>query len=142
MTYLKSLWNLLSFQRVLLLTQHGQDPFSQLDEKFKSNIELDDEPILMDRICAVSRTKNLTNLFHILNLVYKLIAFKLTLEADTLDYLEMEISDVLETLTEEFCGSIEDKIDLSGFNLEQVKVKNVFHLWKVISKLYFQLKNI
>jgi hypothetical protein len=35
MSYLESLWNLLNLRKSILLTEHGQVPFDQLDEEYK-----------------------------------------------------------------------------------------------------------
>jgi hypothetical protein len=136
MRSLRSLWNLLSFQRVLLLTEHGQDPFSQLSEEFKSEIERDETAAtLEDAVFESNRGKNLVNLFHLLNTVYKLIISKLTLNEQSLEYVEYGIEDMLGEY-------VEDGVDLTGVNLESIKVKNVFHLWKMLVDLYFRIRNI
>ena len=141
-TCLKSLWNLLSFQRVLLLTEHGQDPFGQLADDFKSEIELKNDENLVDIICLSGRVKNLTNLFHVLNMIYKLIVFKLTLGEQNVEYLEFGIEDFLGSLVEEIAFDNFKQVDLTGFNLKDVKVKNVFQLWKVFVELYFEMKAV
>ena len=143
MIHLQSLWNLLSLQRVLLLTEHGQDSFSQLDAQYKQSIEFIKTPADHDRICAYNRLTNLTNLFHLLNILYRLITFKLIGAGDTEPLsLELKIEDVIYTLIEDdlIYKDLQDKLDLSAFDLSEVLLKNVFHLWKVVAAIYFEIK--
>ena len=136
MRSLKSLWNLLSFQRVLLLTEHGQDPFSQLSDEFKSEIQLEDTTTPLENIVfESSRSKNPANLFHLLNMVYKLIIYKLVLNEQSLEYVEYGIEDLLSEYAE-------DDVDLTVINLKFLKVKNVFQLWKLLVEMYFKIRNI
>ena len=102
--YLQSTWNLLSLKRVLLLTEHGQDPFDQLSATFKADLDMDEfiarlkenevdlpiikdnkqakvaknhETILMDFITQGRRHFNKIQLFNILALFYHYITYKL-----------------------------------------------------------------
>ena len=57
---MKSLWNLLSFRRILLLTNHGQDAIDKLDVRFKEKIQItedDNDKQLKEQILAGKRKK-------------------------------------------------------------------------------------
>jgi len=134
---LRSLWNLLSFQRVLLLTEHGQDPFNHLSEEFKLEIQFEDTTTCLEKIVFQSnRGKNPTNLFHLLNMVYKLIIYKLSSNEQSLEYVEYGIEELLNDDSEV------EVFDLRWIDLNSVKVKNVFQLWKLLVEIYFKIKNI
>ena len=150
-TYLHSLWNLLSLRRVVLLSEHGQDPFDQLNDAFKVNLtnqgsEEDSDEFFMSQISKGKRFVNLTNLFSLLNVVYKFIVFKLVFiaENEEADLAEMSMSDVLtEILDEPIFGKTSDdeRIDLNEYNFADIKVKHVAHLWKLLVKIFSNLKN-
>lgn len=86
-------------------------------------------------------------MFNSLELIYKLIVHKLAIKSEDPDELnpsEMNMIDVLTELVDD--GDLGDdqlvKTDLSCFNLKEIKVKNVFHLWKVFVDFYFDMKDI
>ena len=71
MSQLKSLWDLLGLRRAILLTQYRQDPFDQLDDKYKEHIELNptlpnekslSDQDLVDFICKGKKFVNFKNL--------------------------------------------------------------------------------
>lgn len=143
-TYLKSLWNLLTFRRVVLLTHHGQDAFDQLGDGFKQIITFDeDDNKLKEYILRGKRCADTKNLLHILNIIYKLIVYKfipsssaITDENELSD--DIEISDLILELAEQINDSDLDKqFDISEFNLSGFKVKNAYHVWKLFVKIYF-----
>ena len=141
---MKSLWNLLSFKRAALLTQHGQDPFSQLNEQYKEPISL--ESGNQYQVLCPDQSISAAHLFHMLNLIYRIITFKLTVivqgEAKEDFSPEMNIAEVIETLVEEGSyNDLEEKIDLSRFCLKDIRLKNIFQLWKLLISAYLSMKN-
>jgi hypothetical protein len=143
---LKSLWNLLSLRRVLLLTQHGQDAIDQLNEKFKEPNNNDyDLATLQEDILSGKKSVNLINHFNILSILYKLIVYKIIPEdsiisdTESFENMDTEIKDLIEELDAETNNeNSEEKIDLSGYNLKGFKIKNVWNLWKVLVSIYFE----
>ena len=85
-------------------------------------------------------------MFITLDLIYKLIVYKLAIKSDDPDDIisDMDIIDVLTELSEDndFVNDQFVKADLSCFTLKDIKVKNVFHLWKVFVNFYFKMKDI
>lgn len=143
---MKSLWNLLSLRRVLLLTQHGQDAIDQLNEKFKEPNNNDyDLATLQKDILSGKKSVNLINHFNILSILYKLIVYKIIPEdsiisdTESFENMDTEIKDLIEELDAETNNeNSEEKIDLSGYNLKGFKIKNVWNLWKVLVSIYFE----
>ena len=146
MIYLKSLWNLLSLRRVLLLTQYGQDAIDQLNEKFKEpNNDYLDLAKLPDYILSGKKNVNLINHFNILNILYKLIVYKIIpedsiiSETESFENMDTEIKDLIEELDAETNDeNSEEKIDLTSYNLKGLKIKNIWNLWKVLVSIYFE----
>ena len=129
MCYLQSLWNLLSLQRFILLTEHGQDPFDKLNAQYKimlsNSLDSDDESeysetssnqnditdkalsnferSLMEKICREKKYINTINLFNFISLLYRLIVFKLMKQnLNDENYLyEVNLKEVLVGLIEE-----------------------------------------
>jgi len=135
---------LLSFKRAALLTQHGQDPFSQLNEQYKEPISL--ESGNQYQVLCPDQSISAAHLFHMLNLIYRIITFKLTVivqgEAKEDFSPEMNIAEVIETLVEEGSyNDLEEKIDLSRFCLKDIRLKNIFQLWKLLISAYLSMKN-
>ena len=132
---MQSLWNLLSFKRVLLLTQHGQDPFGQLDDSYKEELDITQQQ-LRDQICPIRQIFSTEHLFHLLNLLYKLIVFKLmnSSTVQELDNMEMCMADVLQEMIEQ--EDLQIKRINSEYNFKSLKLKNVYQLWKFFVSLY------
>lgn len=141
---MKSLWNLLSFRRILLLTHHGQDAIDKLDDRFKEKIQItedDNDKQLKEQILAGKICVNSINLFNILNLLYKLIVYKLIPESeasnntdtDQANRIGIEISDLIQELFEQTITdtqNIETHIDLTEYYLKALKAKHAYHDWK------------
>ena len=153
MTHLQSLWNLLSLKRVILLTEHGQDPFDKLNAKYKVPISLENETtsmdtneseissdsdddknlskldqILMEKICRDKKFINLNNMFNFINLLYKLVVCKLIRasenESDDNDGLVNESN-----LKENLVGLMDElSIDVKSAKNEEVLELDVFNL--------------
>ena len=172
----------------MLLTEHGQDPFDQLKEIYKQNIEFyfenknlvqrtDDEENssqegnqkqkmeleskLIEHICNGKAFIKLNSLFNFLDVLYKFIVYKLIpsttlwdnnnqqgLDTDTIYNSELSLDDVISN--DEFFDQIvsvdcEDenvkRLDLGLFNLSQIKLKNVYHVWKLLNRIYLKIKN-
>ncbi len=141
MSYLESLWNLLNLRKSILLTEHGQDPFDQLVEEYKE---------LLDESCAdvIGANKSFLKeetIFNVLNLIYKLITYRLIPSNNQEEIINVEISlqDMLdEMLSDETqSGSEAESINLTSFNLKDFKLKNVYHIWKLLIGIYLEKKS-
>ncbi|CAF0865868.1 unnamed protein product [Brachionus calyciflorus] len=162
-TYLKSLWNILNLRRVILLTEHRQDPFDQLDENFKQSITRDiieksdvdinvkpneddsqeEEDLENDLIEYISKNKypKTENILNILEVLYRNIAYKLISDSKSQDNDDIILD---ENMPIEFIFSSDldddifakNDIDLNNINLKEIKLKNIFHLWKIFVKIF------
>ena len=171
-TYLQSLWNLLSLKRVILLTEHGQDPFDKLNDKYKAQIILENEDtfldpyessenkhlsksdqILMERICRDKKFINLNNMFNFMNLLYKLVVCKLIQasanEADEDSFVndESNLKENLFGLIDELNMDVKsarngEVLDLDALNLSGFKLKHTYHVWKLAVNIYLTKKNL
>jgi len=159
--YLESLWNVLSLRRVILLTEHGQDPFDQLSESYRAAIQLEDigkssndltpqeiEKHVIEYIKTNKRYPNLENLFNLLDFLYKFIVYKLipssqssNADDDFQAYnKENEIKYFLSPDSIEILGS-NLEFELKEFNLENIRLKNIYQLWRCFVKLFLDVKN-
>ena len=116
------------------------------DSSSKSLSHLDQ--ILMEKICKEKKFINLTNLFNLINLLYKLIVFKL-MQPNANDenaLWEVSLKDILDELKDELNLDIssksEEAVDLNDFDLADFKLKNVIHFWKLVVNIYLLKKNL
>jgi hypothetical protein len=116
------------------------------DSSSKSLSHLDQ--ILMEKICKEKKFINLTNLFNLINLLYKLIVFKL-MQPNANDenaLWEVSLKDILDELKDELNLDIssksEEAVDLNDFDLGDFKLKNVIHFWKLVVNIYLLKKNL
>lgn len=173
--YLESLWNILNLRRVILLTEHKQDPFDELEHLYRENIPIDliqgeisnyssdyssdaseDEQKRLDRIeCNImdyikrkKKYMKLKDVLSILNLVYKLIIYKLIKrESDEKNQEEVEEINPDMKLIHLLCSdeidqtdNKEDQIDFECFNFENIQLKHIYHLWKLLVRIYLDAK--
>ena len=163
--YLESLWNLLSLRRVILLTEHNQDPFDQLDETYRVQISLEDidtqsnnddltakeiEQLVIDHIKKKKNVPNLENLSNLLDFIYKFIVYKLiplSTENNSDDDEnqtfngEHEIIHFLNTESMEISSTRSIEFNLDEFNLENIRLKNVHQLWRCFVKIFLDIRN-
>ncbi len=138
MMYLQSLWNLLNLRKAILLTEHGQDPFDELDDSFKESIKQDDINNLISK-CYFKEEY----IFNILELMYKLINQQLIASNQNEDDKisnEINLEDILNELIDEE-NAHNDKVYFKKFNLEDIKLKHVYHMWKLLVGIYSEKKN-
>ena len=158
---MESLWQLLNLRKALLLTQHGQDSFDQLNIIYK-------EPIQTTGFATASTTcitnKNLTseesniirdisknkeylkkqNLFNVLSLLHKLIVNKLIPISDFNDDENkmnptMSLEDILTEMSDEtnsLQAKSSDRIYLDEYYLRSLQLKHVCHVWKLFVCIY------
>ena len=155
MTYLESLWNLLTLRRVMLLTEHGQDPFDQLDASYKQNIK---EPVemegeesnqhtidqaLIEQICKEKKFIKPSSLFNWLDLLNKYIVYRLTsnqsASVGTSRDPELLLKDVI--ANDEFIDQIvtrcgDQDINPDDFDFSNIQLKHIYHLWKLFNLIY------
>jgi hypothetical protein len=160
MRNLASLWISLSLQRAFLLTTYGQDPFGNLSDVFKANIVLSDHDEVDDQelIKHIRKNKsnsimNTNNLYSMLNILYNFMTISLVKltqtskgrDDDGLTKSQEQLGDdnlkaYLETLVENEIKN-NDKFEIEYFNIESFKLKHVYHVWRLIAKLYENQKN-
>lgn len=164
--YLESLWNLLSLRRVILLTEHNQDPFDQLDETYRVQIRLEDidsqssnndeltakeiEQLVIDHIKKKKNVPNLENLSNLLDFIYKFIIYKLIPlstenngdddENQTFNG-DHEIVYFLNAESIEISSTRSIEFNLDEFNLENIRLKNVHQLWRCFVKIFLDIRN-
>ena len=127
MTYLKSLWNLLNMRKAILLTEHGQDPFDELSDDYKEQI---------DDLSKKSSYLKEEYVFNILEIVYKLIYNQLISSSnnnqdndETEMSNEIDLEDILTEMANEENNSNSFKIDFKKLNLENIKLKHIYQFW-------------
>ena len=102
----------------------------------------------MEKICKEKKFINLTNLFNFINLLYKLIVFKLMHQNKNDENVLWEVSlkEILVGLMDEWnldlSSKSEEAVDLEEFDLSDFKLKNVMHLWKLVVNIYILKKNL
>lgn len=141
------MWNLLNLHRAILLTEHDQDPFDLLNDKFRYPIqENDNENIeeLAKKIMAKKYQKP-EKMLIFLEFLYKYIIYWLIPNSESYENGESEllngemlIKDVFNELMNDNDFSL-DNIDLSLIDMENVKLKNFYYLWKLSVHIF--LKN-
>jgi hypothetical protein len=159
MRNLRSLWISLSLQRAFLLTTYGQDPFGNLSDFFKVNIVLSehDEELVDDQelIKHIRKNKsnsimNTNNLYSMLNILYNFITFSLVKltqtskgsDDDGLTKSQEQLGDDnLKAYLDPFQIKNNDKLEIEYFNIEMFQIKHVYHVWRLIAKLYKNQKN-
>ena len=150
--YLRSLWELLNFRRVVLLTEHGHDPFDQLSDLFKSTdygaapagpdqASDDVDNWLVNELSGSRRSINSSVLFDHLSLIYHLIANKLTRQepAEAQDLAQQNLKDVLMVYFEEVKAmrpNEDASLNTTKLNSSTFKVAHVFGVWKALVRLY------
>ncbi len=138
MTYLKSLWNLLNMRKAILLTEHGQDPFDELSDEYKEQ---------MDDLSKKSSYLKEEYVFNILEIVYKLIYNQLISSSnnnqdndETEMSNEIDLEDILTEMANEENNSNSFKIDFKKLNLENIKLKHTYQFWKYLVGIYSEKK--
>lgn len=157
MTYLESLWNLLTLRRVMLLTEHGQDPFDQLDASYKQNIREPDtesdesnqhtvDQTLIDQICNGKRFVKPNTVFSWLDLLNKFIVYRLTSKQSAQDASrdpKLSLNDVI--ANDEFVDQIvarygDQDINPNDFNFSTIQLQHIYHLWRLFNLIYLNNK--
>lgn len=149
---MESLWNVLRLRQVTLLTEHRQDAFDQLDNSYRVLITVDQigveidtndaenmnaektELLIADRI-KMNKQPSAENLYNLLDVLYKLIVYKLTNEGvvENLDP-QHQIKYFLNPEYVEIPG-VKLGLDFDAFNLDNVRLENVHHLWRLLVKI-------
>lgn len=90
---------------------------------------------------------NLNGISSVLNILYQLIMFQLiplhnarTVKNEVYAYQNQKLKDCIYELAKNE-ETNNDKFQIDNFNLDMFTIKNVFHLWNIFVKLYFNKKN-
>lgn len=152
--YLQSLWNLLSLRHVLLLTEHGYDPFDKLSDSYRDipkleelgisseNINTGIDKLIIKRIRQDKKYLNISNLYNLLDFLYKFIVYKLIPASEMQKEEEdMEFPPhlcILDFLTPGAVEDIDNHFDLefNECNLNNILLKHIYQLWKYLVKIY------
>lgn len=147
--YLRSLWELLNFRRVVLLTEHGHDAFDQLADVFKATefeAGPDDwETWLVNELSGSRRSINSTILFEHLSLIYHLVSYKLIGDSsrqptESQDLAQQNLKDVLVEYFEEVkairSNEETNALNTTKLNYGAFKLAHVFAVWKALVRLY------
>ncbi len=177
-TYLESLWNLLSLRRVMLLTEHGQDPFDQMNDNYKQSAhkdsidksdDADDDEVLVKKhaeletnlaahICRGKKFIKASSIFNIIDIFYKFIVYKLIPSTMSLDNQEgVDLNDAtyspdldlehilthdefVDQLVASMHGDSDEErgADLKLFDFSKIKLKHVYHVWKLMNRVYLE----
>ena len=160
MTHLESLWQLLNLRKALLLTQHGQDSFDQLNIIFKEPIQAAGAPTtanifdnkltseendIMRDICKNKEYLKKQNLFNALSLLHKLIVNKLMTIINVNDDENtmnptMSLEDILSEMSSDETSNLQaksnDQVYLDEFCLRGFQLRHVYHVWKLFVCIY------
>lgn len=155
-SYLKSLWNLLNLRRAILLTEHGQDPFDLLNDVYRdpiiANIDQEKEETMEELVKKITENKyqKPESMFKLVDFVYKYIIYRLIPNSENFEKTkndetelidgEMLIQDVFTELQNDSDFSI-DQIEFKILNLDDIKVKNIYHLWKILVHILMKTSN-
>jgi hypothetical protein len=158
----------------MLLTEHGQDPFDQLNDNYKqfahngsidtaANDEEKEEALvqkhaelevnLAARICRGKKFIKASSTFNMIDIFYKFIVYKLIPSTVLLDNQEtVDLNDAAYTpeldleqilANDEFVSSMygdsdEERADLKLFDFSDIKLKHVYHVWKLMNRVYLE----
>lgn len=159
---LESLWNLLNLRRFFILTEHGQDPFDELDEIYRVKLEWidmsaiscdnnemseeDNDLKLTELIRKNKRFVKMENLYNLLDFIYKFIIYELIplQQNENIDGENQAINpefDIEYILNPDLLTKLNTilEFDLNVFNLANIKLKNIFHLWMLFIKIYLDI---
>ena len=142
MIHLESFWNLLNFRRVFLMTIHDQDAFENLEDKYRVTLD-GDYKTLKAKLCRQKQFVNTVNLFYLLNIIYKLIVYKLACSNGTdneIAFEELNFFDFLSEVIDENGDNKENKVQLKEYDFEGLKLGNVNHIWKLLVSIYYEIK--
>lgn len=159
----------MNLRRVILLTEHNQDPFDQLDEIYRVQIRLEDitdsqqsnndeltakeiEQLVIDHIKKKKNVPNLENLSNLLDFIYKFIVYKLIRSPSSTENNgddgenqtfngEHEIVHFLNAESMEISSTRSIEFNLDEFNLEKIRLKNVHQLWQCFVKIFLDIRN-
>ena len=160
MGYLRSLWHLLNMRRAILLTQHGQDSFDQLNDDFKCDVDgsqfgstqgdaADLENKLTLHITRNRKHFGPSNLFKLLYILYQFITNKLIEESRQQSKQfevehsssEFDLNDALcefndELSSEQTATAEAEMFDLGQYCFTGIQVKHIWFVWKLLVKIY------
>lgn len=144
------MWNLLNLHRAILLTEHGQDPFDLLNDAFRYPIQENEGENFEELATKIMAKKypQPEEMLILLEFMYNCIVHWLIPNSESYEASknddsalwngEMSIKDVFDELINEM-DILKDHIDFSLINIENIKLKNFYHLWKLC--VHFFLKN-
>lgn len=141
------------------MTEHGQDPFDQLPELYRTAITLEDlgetendltaeeiERRVINYIQKNKRYPNLENLFNLLGFLYKFIVYKLIPLNQNLEASEQAFNP--ENELHLFLGpdSVEmlasnPEFDLKAFNMNNIRLKNIHQMWRFLVRIFLNIKS-
>lgn len=161
--YLESLWNLLSLKHVLLLTEHGQDPFDRLQDDYRDFLDLNDfgiisegkeveeiNKLIMERIRNGKKYLNVNNMHNLLDFLYKFIVYKLIpaseMQSEARGDEDVQFDGsllILHLLTPDAVEDLENHFELefNDCNLDNFRLKHIYQLWKFLVKIYLEIKS-
>ncbi|RNA31081.1 E3 ubiquitin-ligase RNF213-like [Brachionus plicatilis] len=163
-SYLKSLWNLLNLRRAILLTEHRQEPFDALNDAFRHPIQkeqdnqengIDDNDGNKNEELAKTIISNKyqkpENMLIILEFLYKYIIYRLIPNSESFEKSKNDETELLngeipiEHVFNELANDTDfsqDQVDFQIIDLNNIKLKNVNHLWKILVIIYLKNSNL